>query len=77
MGTHPFGKPFGSAFVEKKGAVRRRSYFAYDIPRDIAKNCNFFDGEHIAKVILGDLVKLLLIMLHKNPSFQGGPCDHG
>jgi hypothetical protein len=71
MRTHPFQKPFGPAFVEKKRVVGRSPYFADDIPRDVAKKCDFFDGEHITKIILGDLVKLLLIVLHKNPSFRG------
>jgi hypothetical protein len=71
MRTHPFQKPFGPAFVEKKRTVRHEPRSADNIPRDVAKKCDFFDGEHITKIILGDLVKLLLIMLHKNPSFRG------
>ena len=71
MLAHPFQKPFGAAFVEKKWAVVCPPRFAHNVARDIANKRNFFDGEHIARVVLGNLVKLLLVMLHKNPSFQG------
>ena len=78
MQTHPFGEPFGPALVEKKRVVCRRPNFADDIPRDVAKKCDFFDGEHMAQVVLGDLVKLLLIMLHKEsllPRVVAGTTD--
>ncbi len=71
MFSHPLQEPFGPAFIQKKWVVCRRPSFANDIPRDVAKKCDLFDGEHIPGVVLGDLVKLLLIMLHKNPSFRG------
>ncbi len=45
MQTHPFGEPFGPALVEKKRVVWRRPNFADDIPRDVAKKCDFLDGE--------------------------------
>jgi len=78
MRTHPFQKPFRTAFIHEERAVRRSSRFADDIPRDVAKKCDFFDGEHIAQVVLGDLVKLLLIMLHKEsllPRVVAGTTD--
>ena len=78
MVTHPVRKPFGSALVEAKWAIVGCSDFADDISRDVAKKCDFLDGEHMAQVVLGDLVKLLLIMLHKEsllPRVVAGTTD--
>ena len=80
MQTHPFGEPFGPALVEKKRVVCRRPNFADDIPRDVAKKRDFFDGECVPGVVLGDLVKLLLIMLHREsllPRAVAGTTDQG
>ena len=71
MGAHPFDKPFGPAFVEAKRTVRGGPDFADHVARDVAKKSDFFDGEHEPGVVLGDEVKLFLIVLHTNPSFRG------
>jgi hypothetical protein len=65
MVTHPFQKPFGTAFVEKKRTIRQGLNSPNDIFRDVAKFGDFFSGEHKPRVIQGDIVKLFLVM-HKN-----------
>ncbi len=71
MHAHPFEKPFRTTFIQEKRAVGFRSGSADRIARDVAKQRDFFDGEHLTRIVSGNFIKLLLVMLHINPSFQG------
>ena len=50
MITHPFQKPFRTAFVEKKRTIRQSLNSRDNILEDIAKFGDLFAGEHIPRV---------------------------
>jgi len=70
VAAHPFQKPFGTAFVEEKGAIRHSFDPGDDILRDVAKLGDFLSGEHIIRGIQSDLMKRFLVMRHKNVPFS-------